>query len=193
MNTQDQSSVLVYNAIHEHQKAIEALYSQSSSIAYIGHKCVDALRDGKKILIFGNGGSAADAQHIAAEIVGRFNVERKGLPCIALTTDTSILTAVANDYGYNFIFSRQVEALATVGDIAIGISTSGNSINVTEALKIASKLGCFTVGLTGKSSGTISSYVDACLNVQSSNTAVIQECHILIGHILCSIIDSSEY
>jgi D-sedoheptulose 7-phosphate isomerase len=137
----------------------------------------------------GNGGSAGDAQHIASELVGRFSKERRGLPAIALTTDTSILTSVGNDYGYEHIFSRQVEALANTDDLVIGISTSGNSNNVLQALKAAKSLGCQTVALLGKDGGQIKDIVELPLIIPSANTARIQEAHILIGHIICEIID----
>jgi len=152
---------------------------------------IDTLKSGKKILICGNGGSASDAQHISAEFVGRFKKERVALPAIALTTDTSILSAVGNDYGFEHIFSRQVEALAKEGDTLIGISTSGNSKNVILALKRAKELGCKTIGLSGRDGGLMSKYCDLNLIIPSNDTARIQEMHILIGHILCQIVDSN--
>ena len=126
----------------------------TDAIAISAQLCIDCLKNGGKILLFGNGGSAADAQHIAAELVGRYKTSRKGLPAIALTTDSSAITSIGNDFGYDHIFDRQVEALANKGDVAIGISTSGNSINVINALKVASKLKCKTLGLTGQDVGT---------------------------------------
>ena len=152
---------------------------------------VNALKNGNKILLCGNGGSAADAQHIAAELTGRYKTERKGLPGIALTTDTSALTAIGNDYGYDRIFDRQVEALANKGDVVIGISTSGNSKNVVSALLLAQEMGCKTVGLTGRDGGAMNEVCDINIIVPSDNTPRIQEMHILFGHIICQIIDDN--
>ncbi len=149
----------------------------------------DCLKSGHKVLFFGNGGSASDSQHLAAEFVGRYEKERKGLPSIALTTDTSILTAVANDYGFERIFERQIEALGNRGDVAFGISTSGNSRNVLLAIAKAKTLGLVTIGLSGRSGGEMSSMVDLSIVVPSEKTARIQESHIMIGHILCERVD----
>ena len=161
-----------------------------------GENIVDAaaliaqcLRSGGKLLFFGNGGSAADAQHLAAEFVGRFRIERQALPAIALTTDSSILTAVGNDYGFEQIFVRQVQALGRPGDVAIGISTSGNSPNVTGAIKEATKQDLKTIGLAGKDGGSLAKCVDVSITVASTNVARIQECHISIGHILCELVE----
>jgi D-sedoheptulose 7-phosphate isomerase len=137
----------------------------------------------------GNGGSAADSQHIAAEIVGRFKKERKGMPAIALTTDTSILTSVGNDYGYDYIFTRQVEALCQPNDLVIGITTSGNSANVVNAMKVAKIIGATTVGLTGGSGGELNGLCDHNLVMPSNVTARIQEAHIFVGHCLCEILE----
>lgn len=145
--------------------------------------------NGKKVLLAGNGGSAADAQHIAAELSGRFVKERKALPGIALTVDTSALTAIANDYGYHHVFSRQVEALAQPGDLFIGISTSGNSQGILNALETAKNLGCRTLGLSGRDGGKMNGLCDLNIVVPSNTTARIQEVHILIGHILCKAVD----
>ena len=153
--------------------------------------CIDSLKNGNKILIFGNGGSAADAQHIAAEIVGRYKIERKGLSAIALTTDTSILTSVSNDYGYLYLFKRQVEALANDGDILIGISTGGTSANVVSALKIAKKLGCQSIGFSGRDGGEFNTVCDVNLKAIAEDTPRIQEMHILFGHIICHLIDQA--
>ena len=150
---------------------------------------VEALQNGKKLLIMGNGGSAADAQHFAAEILGRFKMERRGLPAIALTTDTSILTAIGNDYGFQHIFRRQVEALAAEGDVVIGISTSGSSENVLAALLCARDHGCRTIGLLGRDGGTISRISDLHLTVPGNDTPRIQEGHITIIHIICDLIE----
>lgn len=151
---------------------------------------IKALEGGNKILLCGNGGSAADAQHIAAELVGRYKLERKGLPAIALTTDTSAITSIGNDYGYDFVFSRQIESLANVGDIVIGISTSGTSSNVIAGLEIAKKMGCVNIGLSGKNGGDMNDLCAVNIIANSDNTPRIQEMHILIGHILCEAIDN---
>jgi D-sedoheptulose 7-phosphate isomerase len=160
-----------------------------SKVGIVYDKIIAAMSQQKKVLIFGNGGSAADAQHIAAEFTGRFVKERRGLPAIALTTDTSALTAIGNDYGFDSVFSRQVQALACDGDVLIGISTSGNSKNVLNALEIGKMLNCFTVSLTGNDGGDISKISDLNINIRHSVTARIQEMHILVGHLLCSLID----
>jgi len=152
---------------------------------------VETLKNGNKILLCGNGGSAADAQHIAAELTGRYKSERRGLPGIALTTDTSALTAIGNDYGYERVFDRQVEALANKGDLLIGISTSGNSANVISALTLAKTMGCATLGFSGKDGGKMNEVCDINLVVPSDNTPRIQEMHILFGHTLCQIIDDN--
>jgi D-sedoheptulose 7-phosphate isomerase len=147
------------------------------------------LRSGGKLLFFGNGGSAADAQHLAAEFVGRFVAERRALAAIALTTDSSILTAVGNDYGFEQIFARQIAGLARPNDAAIGISTSGNSPNVVAAIQQAKTQGLKTIGLTGKDGGLLAKTVDLAISVSAVNTARIQECHITIGHILCELVE----
>lgn len=151
---------------------------------------VQTVESGNRIYLFGNGGSASDAQHIAAEFTGRFVKERKGLPAMALTTDTSALTAIGNDYGYERIFERQVEALATENDLLIGISTSGNSKNVVRALEYGKRLGCKTLGLSGNNGGIITDHCDINLIINSNITARIQEMHILLGHILCTAVDN---
>ena len=149
----------------------------------------DCLKSGHKVLFFGNGGSASDSQHLAAEFVGRYEKERRGLSAIALTTDSSILTAVANDYGFERIFERQIEALGNPGDVAFGISTSGNSKNVLLAFTKAKALGLVTIGLSGRSGGEMNGKTDLSINIPSQNTARIQESHIMIGHILCECVD----
>ena len=155
----------------------------------LGHKIYDSMNRGGKLLIMGNGGSAADAQHIAAEFVGRFFKERRALPAIALNTNTSSLTAIANDYSYEDIFSRQVEALAKPGDVVIGISTSGNSKNVVEGIKKADSMGCLTVGLTGRSGGKLKDVAKMVIRVDSDSTPIIQEMHIAIGHMISNIVE----
>jgi D-sedoheptulose 7-phosphate isomerase len=166
------------------------LAEQSDALARAVDLVADALKADRKILLFGNGGSAADAQHISAELVGRFLGERKGLPAIALTTDTSALTAIANDYGYDEVFARQVRALGRAGDVAIGISTSGKSPSVLRAIEAAKELGMKTLGLTGGTGGALAGLVDVSLCVSASTLSCrIQETHILIGHVLCELVD----
>jgi D-sedoheptulose 7-phosphate isomerase len=176
---------------NEHLKTTKAtmdcIYESVESAAQI---CIDALKNSRKILIFGNGGSAADAQHIAAELVGRYKVERKGLPAIALTTDSSALTCISNDYGYEQVFSRQVEALANTGDVVIGISTGGTSTNVISALDIAKNIGCKAIGFSGRDGGEMNAICDVNLVVPDDDTPRIQEMHILIGHTICQLIDN---
>jgi D-sedoheptulose 7-phosphate isomerase len=177
-------------AIQDHIKAVEQLETQEELSEQIADRMIRAIRGGNKILWCGNGGSAADSQHLAAEIVGRFRRERRGWASIALTTDTSILTAVGNDYGYDAIFARQVEALCKPGDVVVGLSTSGNSPNVCQAIQRAHALGAFTVGMTGEGGGKLATLAGVCLRVASRETARIQECHILFGHMLCDRIES---
>ena len=152
-------------------------------------RITQCLKAGHKVLFFGNGGSASDSQHMAAELVGRYEKERRGLASIALTTDTSILTAVGNDYGFERIFERQVEALGTQGDVAFGLSTSGNSKNVLLAITRAKSMGLVTIGLSGRNGGELKSKVDLSIVVPSEKTARIQESHIMIGHIICERVD----
>ncbi|MGB5604985.1 MAG: D-sedoheptulose 7-phosphate isomerase, partial [Gammaproteobacteria bacterium] len=158
-----------------------------NSIQEVADECIAAYRRGNRVLLAGNGGSAADAQHIAAEFVGRYAFDRPGLPAIALTTDTSMLTAIGNDYGYDKIFHRQLEANGRKGDVFIGISTSGNSPNVNAALQRAREMDIITVGLTGQSGGEMQSLCDYCMQVPSMSTPRIQESHIMLGHIICSL------
>ncbi len=148
-----------------------------------------ALKAGHKILLFGNGGSAADAQHLAAEFVNRFMIERPPLPAIALTTDTSIITSIGNDYDFSDIFSKQIRAIGQKGDIAWGMSTSGTSVNVVKAMEAAKKIGMVTIGLTGRDGGDIARVVDYALNVSSTSTPRIQEVHITVGHVICEMVD----
>ncbi len=180
----------IEKSIHEHIALIEKLHTLIPDIIDVSNRMVDCLNNGGKIRWMGNGGSAADSQHLAAELVGRFQRERKGIASISLTTDTSILTAVGNDYGYEKIFSRQVEALCRPEDLVIGISTSGNSLNVIKGLQAAKQIGAYCIGFTGRDGGQMKELCDCCLVAPSSNTARIQEAHILIGHILCQNIDS---
>lgn len=160
-----------------------------SKLVNIVEAVTAALKAGNKILIFGNGGSAADAQHLAAEFINRFVIERPPLPAIALTTDTSVITSIGNDYDFSEIFSKQIRALGQQGDIAWGISTSGNSPNVLKALEVAKKMGLVTVAFTGKNGGAITKIAELSINVSSSVTARIQEVHITAGHAICDLVD----
>jgi D-sedoheptulose 7-phosphate isomerase len=162
------------------------------AVLEVAETCVRALRAGNKLLFAGNGGSAGDSQHLAAEIVGRYKFDRPGLPAIALTTDTSALTAIGNDYGYEAVFERQLQALGRAGDVFFGISTSGNSKNVLRALERAREMKLVTVGLAG-SGGAIRTLCDQCLAVPSTDTARIQECHIMIGQIICGYIEETMF
>ena len=164
-----------------------------SGIAEVCEILVNAFEQGNKVLLFGNGGSAADAQHIAAEFVGRFAFDRPPLPVLALSVNTSCLTAIGNDYGFDQVFSRQIEALAHAGDVAIGISTSGNSPNVVTALSLSRQEGLHTIALTGCSGGKLKTAVDRCICVPSNDTPRIQECHILIGHILSELVEQTIF
>lgn len=180
----------IRQALSAHRAATEPLHEQMPLLIEMGMRLRSCLLAGGKILLLGNGGSAADCQHIAAEIVGRYKRERRGLPAIALTTDTSILTAVGNDYGFEHVFSRQVEALCTPKDVVIGLSTSGNSPNVLAAIHTARQIGAFTIGLTGGGGGKLAQCCDLSLVVASNDTPRIQETHILVGHMLCDLIDA---
>ena len=163
------------------------------NIAAAAQMIVDAYEQGKKTLLAGNGGSAADAQHIAGEFVSKFYFDRPGIASIALTTDTSIITAIGNDYGYDKLFSRQIQAQGSAGDVFIGISTSGNSANLVEALRMCGQKGIKTIGLTGFTGGEMDSLCDLCIKVPSGETPRIQESHILIGHIICCIVEEKLF
>jgi D-sedoheptulose 7-phosphate isomerase len=164
-----------------------------SIIAKVSERLVDTITKGNKVLLFGNGGSAADAQHIAAEFVGRFAFDRPALPALALSVNTSCVTAIGNDYGFDLVFSRQIEALARPGDLAIGLSTSGNSSNVLHGLSVAQKIGLCTVALTGCTGGKLKNVVDHCICAPSNETPRIQECHILIGHIISELVEETMF
>jgi len=183
---------IIKNEFNEHTKiSIKTIASSVGTIEIASNLCIDCLKKGNKILLFGNGGSAADAQHIAAELVGRYKTERKGLSAIALTTDTSVITSISNDYGYLQVFDRQIEALANKGDVVIGISTGGSSPNVISAIKLANTLGCMSIGLSGKGGGEFNSLCDVNIIVPSEDTPRIQEMHALIGHTICHLIDQA--
>jgi len=169
----------------------KTMESISGLIEIAANICINSLKNGNKILLIGNGGSAADAQHIAAEIIGRYKEERKGLPAIALTTDTSVITSISNDYGYLSVFNRQVEALANKDDVLIAISTGGSSSNIISAIKLAKELNCKTIGFSGRDGGAFNDLCDVNLLVASDDTPRIQEMHILIGHTICQLIDNA--
>ena len=180
------------NLIEASIAAEKAMLSDSQivvTVAKVSEILVKALKQGNKALLFGNGGSAADAQHIAADLVGRFAFDRPALPALALSVNTSCVTAIGNDYGFDQVFSRQLEALARAGDVAIGISTSGNSANVLRAMSTARKMGLHTIALTGSSGGKLRNTVDHCIRVPSDETPRIQECHTLIGHIISELVE----
>ena len=180
---------LIAQRLSDHLDVFGQTMEQMEVISDIAERCRTALTAGQKILFCGNGGSAADAQHLAAELIGRFQKERRSLAAVALTTDTSILTAVANDYGYEEVFARQVEGLGRSGDVLIGISTSGNSKNVVKAVEKARDIGMHTIAFTGEGGGKLSSLCDITLAVPSKVTARIQEMHILVGHIICELVE----
>jgi D-sedoheptulose 7-phosphate isomerase len=185
---------LISDIFVEHLTVSNICYNELQEVVLSACELIaQAFKDGKKLLIFGNGGSAGDAQHIAAEFTGRFLKERKALPAIALTTDTSALTAIGNDYGFERIFSRQVEALANAGDVLIGISTSGNSENVLKALRKGKEIGCKTIGLSGCNGGDMNEVCDINIIVPSQITARVQEMHILIGHIFCNVVEDKLF
>lgn len=175
--------------MNAHLKTAQKMESLAEDLQKAAQMAIHTLRNGGKILLCGNGGSAADSQHIAAELTGRYKRERRGLCAIALTTDTSALSAIGNDYGYDFVFSRQCEALAQKGDLLWGISTSGNSQNVLNALKVAREIGCATLGFSGRDGGAMRTLCDVLLISPSEDTPRIQEMHILMGHILCDLIE----
>jgi D-sedoheptulose 7-phosphate isomerase len=180
---------IISQELNSHLSAAKQLSKLSNEIKASAKLCIDCINNGGKILIFGNGGSAADAQHFAAELVGRFKNIRKGLPAIALTTDSSTITSIGNDFGFNYVFQRQIEALANKGDVVIGISTSGQSKNVNSALKLASNLYCETIGLSGEDAGEMIKICNLTIAVPSFDTPRIQELHIIVIHIICHLID----
>ena len=179
----------VDNNFSEHLKVLNDSKALNKMIIKISELITESLKNGNKIIWCGNGGSASDSQHLAGELVGRFVGDRKPLKSIALTADSAVLTCIVNDYGYEQIFSRQIEALGVKGDVLVGISTSGNSKNVLNALDIANKKQMITIGLTGKGGGKALSIANEAIVIESNTTARIQEMHILIGHILCDLIE----
>jgi D-sedoheptulose 7-phosphate isomerase len=189
---QDRVNELIEASIATKQSLLQS-QETVSTVARVSELLVDAFKQGKKVLLFGNGGSAADAQHLAAELVGRFRFDRPALAALALSVNSSCVTAIGNDHGFDQIFSRQLEALGRPGDVAIGISTSGNSLNVQNALSTAKKLGLLTIALTGRRGGNLKDLADHCICVPSNETARIQECHILIGHIISELVEGEIF
>jgi len=181
-----QASIAVKESLVRSEEAV-------STIAKVSELLIEGFRKKNKVILFGNGGSAADAQHIAAEFVGRFAFDRAALPALALNVNTSCLTAIGNDYGFDLVFSRQIEALGHAGDVAVGISTSGNSANVIQAISVAKKMGLHTIALCGKKGGKMKNAADYCVCVPSDETPRIQECHILIGHIISELVERSLF
>lgn len=184
---------IIKNAIDSHCEALTCLEKQAKTIEKIAYLFKSTLRSQGKVIFCGNGGSAADSQHLAAEFVGRFRKERTPLPSIALSCNTSIITAIGNDYGFDEIFSKQIEALATTKDTVVGISTSGYSKNVIKAILKAKELGIHTVGFLGKDGGKLKEIVDTPLVIEMDDTARVQEMHILIGHIICEIVEETLF
>jgi D-sedoheptulose 7-phosphate isomerase len=181
---------LLTSSLREHLQTVQSLMeSKLADIERAGHLICSTLQNGNKILICGNGGSAADAQHIAAELVGRYEEQRRSWPAISLTTDTSALTALSNDFGYDEVFARQVAGLARSGDLLIAISTSAKSPNVLRAAEKARELGCQIIGMTGETSEPLSNLCDVCVAIPSKRTSRIQEAHITIGHLWCEMVD----
>jgi D-sedoheptulose 7-phosphate isomerase len=187
MNEQDVTKI--HDVVKESINTITSIEKYSEKIIQITDQIIDSISAGKKIILFGNGGSAADAQHIAAELIGRYLLERDSYPAIALTTDTSALTAIGNDYSFEDIFSRQCQGLVNKGDIVIGISTSGNSENVRKGLELSNKKGALTIGLLGNNGGKIKDIVDIDISIESKLTPRIQEAHRVIYHIICQIVE----
>jgi D-sedoheptulose 7-phosphate isomerase len=182
---------IIEKKILESAKIIQESVSLSNKIQDAVLEIYNSLIDGNKIYLFGNGGSAADAQHIAAELIGRYKIERESIPAVSLTTDTSILSSLSNDYSFETIFSRQCESLVEKNDIVIAISTSGNSKNVINGLQTAKQIGAYTIGLLGHTDGQINKIVDIAINVDSKSTARIQEAHRIIYHIICELVEKN--
>ncbi|MDO8486443.1 MAG: D-sedoheptulose 7-phosphate isomerase [Candidatus Staskawiczbacteria bacterium] len=182
---------IIKNHIEKHIEAVSNFSQNLPNIEEIAEICIRALKNGNKLLIAGNGGSAADANHFAGELVGRFKKERKALPALALNNNSSVITAIGNDYAFDYVFSRQIEALAKPGDVFFAISTSGNSKNILEAIKVSKNHGCKVVGLTGKTGGKMFQECDFLINVPSEDTPRIQEMHELVIHILSELIENA--
>jgi len=192
MHDMTHGNAFVRDEIAKTGALLEAMHADPAIIAMVekvAEQCVVAIRRGNKVLFAGNGGSAADAQHLAAELVGKLAYDRPGLPSISLTTDTSVLTAIGNDYGFEDVFRRQIEAVAVKGDVLIGLSTSGRSKNILKAFLASREKGIFTIGMTGATGGDMLALCDLCLRVPSLETQKIQEGHIVLGHIFCGLVE----
>lgn len=183
----------IISILNEDISVKEGIKKDVSLIRKISEEIINAYKNNKKVVLFGNGGSAADAQHIAAEFVGKFYKDRESLPSLAFHTNTSVVTATANDFGYEYIFERQVSSFVNEGDIAIGLSTSGNSLNVIKGLEKAKELGATTIGFTGQKENKIEKIVDHCLKIPSNDTPRIQEGHITVGHIICYLVEKELF
>ncbi len=183
----------IEKSLEETAERFRRLRRQAPILEAVARAWIDALKRGNKIMFCGNGGSAADSQHLAAELMGRYKFDRRPLPALSLTTDTSALTAIGNDYGYENVFSRQLRGLGVRGDVLVGISTSGNSRNVLEAFAVAREMGVFTVAFTGESGGRMKDAADLCLAVPSSVTNSVQEMHIACGHLVCGIVEAAMF
>ena len=179
----------ILKSLNQHMDIMDKVNQLIPEIELAANQIISALKTGGKLLLMGNGGSAADAQHLAAELIGRFQVERQALPAIALSTDTSILTCLSNDYDYSIVFSRQLEALCHANDVVIGISTSGNSQNILKGIQTAKQKKAYTIGFSGHQGGELAKIVDLAINIPSANTARIQEAHIFIGHTICQLVE----
>lgn len=186
IKTQIRESLEIKKLLLQDDQILEAI-QKSAGV------CIEALKNGKKLLLAGNGGSAADAQHIAGELVNRFGFDRPAIAAVAISTDTSVLTSIANDYDYKLIFSRQIEALGNTGDVLISLSTSGNSENIIEGIRAAKQKGIITIGMTGSAGGKMSDMCDLVIHAPSSSTPRIQEIHILVAHIICTIIEKDLF
>ncbi len=190
MSNDSTAKALLARSLQEHIETLKTLLDSGlADVESSGRLICNALAAGNKILLCGNGGSAADAQHIAAELVGRYEAKRRPYPAISLTTDTSALTALSNDFGYEEVFARQVQALAKPGDVLIAITTSGKSLNIVKAAEAARALGCQTIGLTGKHAEPLADYCFMTVKILSERTARIQEAHITVGHLWCEMVD----
>jgi len=190
MNNEEAGSMqAVENAVRESMRVKQKLLEQAPMIARMVQILYDCIRGGGKVVFFGNGGSAADAQHLAAELAGRLYLDRPSLPAISLSTNSSALTAVGNDYGFEHVFARQLPGIGNRGDVAVAISTSGNSANVLEAVRLARRIGMITFGWTGRSGGELAKITDYALHIDSEESPRIQEAHILAGHVICEIVE----
>ena len=191
VNSLKRNSDIYENNILEHERAVRTILSIKECVLFLAQKIIEKINTGNKLVVFGNGGSAADSQHFAAELAGRFKRKRKGLAALSLSSDIALITAIGNDFSFTEIYSRQIEALACSHDIVLGISTSGESENVIAGVRQAKAMGCYTAALTGKNGGRLKDEVDLPIIVDCYDTPRIQECHVLLYHIICEIIDEA--